>query len=656
MKKTLQLCSTAALIAVGAVAANAQTYVYETFNAAVGGVLPASWTSTPANNWKTGAPDAVAPDFSALGVSGNTPAHMKAVAIDGNVIAANGAILSTPSINLPASATGAKLIFDKFYFGARLTSDASKKETFTLLSSIDGGTTWTDLTVINPNSANSWKDTTINIGSLAGQANLKFGFKYENTNTALVGAALDNIRVYIQGASDIALTAAAPAEGDANGYKMTGGTATITGSVYNYGSAPLTSYVVKYKQGSNAVQSYTASGSIAPLTGGTFTHSVPFTVPSAGTFPIKVWVELTGDSYHNDDTANAQVVGVAFMPVKRLVFEEGTGTWCQWCPRGNVRMEELAETFPGKASQIAVHNADPMTVAAYDNFMGTNFPNGYPNVITDRTKGINTDPGNIISIYNANKDNFGFAEFTMGTPTVTGTSVSVPVTILPAATITNPKLSLVVTESNVTGTGSSWNQKNAYAGGGQGVMGGWETRTSSVSGVNFHFVARSITPSPAGEASGLPATLVAGTTYTATLTATLNAAWKSVDLQYIAMLIDGNNGKVLNSAQSALPTLSPGLPPLVSVTNVEAGINNARLYPNPTNGSAYIQLDLATATSTTVNIVDGLGRSVVTPVTSQLKSGTSTMEINTQTLSAGVYFVQVMTKNGQVSLKLQVTK
>lgn len=650
MKRRLLLASLAFVCAHGV---SAQNYIYENFNTSTGGALPASWASTPASQWKTGEPDAVTP-YNLGGVSGNTASHMKAAGINGNIgAAADGAILSTPAINLPASATGTKIAFSKCYFGFALNSDPSKKESFTLVASTNGGSTWSDVATINP--GNGWKDTIISVGTYAGQSNLKLGFKYGNTASALVGASIDNVRIYIAGANDIALLSAAPEAGAPNSYKTVGGNVTITGSVFNYGTAVLNNYTVKYQQGSGPVASYNVTNAnIASAASGNFSHGTPFTIPAVGTFPIKVWVELTGDTYHNDDSASAQAIGVSFMPVKKLVFEEGTGTWCGFCPRGSLYMEKFAELHPGKAAQIAVHNDDPMTVSAYDTYMGSYF-GGYPSMTSDRL--VNADPSDIEAVYTAMKDNFGYAEITMGTPAISGTTVTIPVTVKAATNITNPKLALVVTESNVSGTGSAWDQHNYYSDSRSqdaGTLGGgWDAQPDPVPGVKYHFVARSISPSVTGGASGLPATLVAGTIYNATLTATLNSAWKTADLQYIAMLMDGS-ATVLNSAFSPLPTLKPTLPSTSAVANIEAGIENAQLYPNPTTGVAYLQVELTDATNGTLTITDVMGRPVSPAKTTAMRSGTTVLEIQTEHLATGMYLINLATEKGNVAMKLQV--
>lgn len=50
------------------------------------------------------------------------------------------------------------------------------------------------------------------------------------------------------------------------------------------------------------------------------------------------------------------------------LIEEGTGTWCGWCPRGIVMMEYIAEKYPDFFARAAIHKSygtsrDPMQVS-----------------------------------------------------------------------------------------------------------------------------------------------------------------------------------------------------------------------------------------------------------------------------------------------------
>lgn len=70
-----------------------------------------------------------------------------------------------------------------------------------------------------------------------------------------------------------------------------------------------------------------------------------------------------------------------FVPMKRPVLEEFTGTWCGNCPRGFVGLEKMAEFYPDDFIAMAYHDGDPMVMA--DGYYNPNIP-GYPMSIMDR--------------------------------------------------------------------------------------------------------------------------------------------------------------------------------------------------------------------------------------------------------------------------------
>ena len=74
---------------------------------------------------------------------------------------------------------------------------------------------------------------------------------------------------------------------------------------------------------------------------------------------------------------------------KVVLIEEGTGTWCQWCPRGDVYGKELQANYPGQFVFVAVHQGDPMDDEDYSNSMPfIGIPNGW----LDRTSISDLDP------------------------------------------------------------------------------------------------------------------------------------------------------------------------------------------------------------------------------------------------------------------------
>ena len=73
-----------------------------------------------------------------------------------------------------------------------------------------------------------------------------------------------------------------------------------------------------------------------------------------------------------DNTASNSIIALEKGAERTSVVEELTGTWCGWCPRGHVGLENLKKTFGDKVITLAGHytfgeNAvDPMNCYEYN--------------------------------------------------------------------------------------------------------------------------------------------------------------------------------------------------------------------------------------------------------------------------------------------------
>lgn len=647
MKKILLLASSIGL----AMSMNAQT-LNENFDAVTAPALPTSWITLPTVSgqpaaWRTGTNVNLGSSYFPIPSTGTG----KAVAVNDDKDSADysAASLETSTFSL-AGIVKPYLNFKAFYLKGQLNQAGTLFEEFKVQISTNGGTSYTDLAMIEGNTINGWEDRFISLLPYLNSTNVKIKFLYNDKGAWAYGVALDDIRVFDAPANDIKLTSVAPASGTSAAYGASGTTKNISGVVFNNGSNAITSYTVKYQQGTSAIQSYNVTGAnIAPFTSANFIHNIPFTIPGANTYNFKVWAELTGDANHANDTLNsATVIGTYYTPLKKPLFEEGTGTWCGWCPRGMVYLDSFANSANGsKASLVAVHNSDPMTITAYDNAMGQ-YISGFPNLVTDRT-GTQADPSQIFTKFTSASQNFGGGDIT-ATPSVSGNTATVNFTFKPAADMpAQMKVALIVTEDGVKGTGSGWNQSNYYAGGGSGVMGGWESKSSSVSGVVFDHVARYIN-NPTGDASILPATMTGNQTYNGTLNATLNASWTGT-LHYVVVVFNAD-GTVANT-QNGLLRSAGG----TNIKNIASDVNSLELYPNPVNtNNVTVKLDISKSQNSTINITDVLGKVVYSMKSEKLNVGTNYINIPVNTLSNGTYFVNLISEGGNTTTKITVAK
>jgi len=342
-----------------------------------------------------------------------------------------------------------------------------------------------------------------------------------------------------------------------------------------------------------------------------------------------------GDATDND--ACAIVSPIIPAPGKVVVGEEATGTWCPWCTRGTVFMDRYEQDFGDYWAGIAVHNADPMVVTDYDAAIGP-LIGGYPSSLVDR--GADVDPSAMSTDFYARLQTAPVATIN-NSSTWNSATRELSVTVeadFSAAANNNYRLACVLTEDGVTGTTSDYDQANAYAGGTNGVMGGYELLPNPVpaSQMVYDHVARDIAPDFAGDPASFPATVNAGEQHSVTFTFTIPQEWNISQMHIIGLLIDPN-GQIDNAGKSVIDEVSS----LDEITNDQT----FRMYPNPSSTVTVIEADLSQDADISLTLTDMAGKIVDAREYGMVTPGTK-LPIATSALESGVYIVQ-LTVNGK---------
>ena len=433
---------------------------------------------------------------------------------------------------------------------------------------------------------------------------------------------------------------------------------TPTVKIVNGGSTAITSMKVDLTyNGSTITQTVTG---INLATAGIYTVSMPSTVLVAGSLPVTALVyEVNGgagDNTPTNDMLSEQINPVVPAPGKMVVGEEATGTWCQWCPRGAVFMDLYETKYQDFWAGIAVHNGDPMTVADYDTGIGS-LIGGYPSALVDRMGDV--DPSGMSSDFFTRLQTAPKATLLNGAtwdPNTRVLNVSVRYTFSSGAN-GNYKSACVLTEDDVTGTGAGWSQSNAYAGGNNGTMGGYESLPNPVpaSQMVYNHVARAIAPSFAGMSGIFPASINAGDVHIVNYTFTLPAGWDENQIHIVGMLID-SNGKIDNAGSAYIVTAvnngyETGIN--VGIAEVLSETKTLTLAPNPAYGSASVLLQLKAESDVSVYVSDLNGKAMLRGEYSNL-SGAQSIGLNLNGLAAGIYNVQVWINGTMYSEKLVV--
>lgn len=657
-----KLLFAASLVALSAVAYAQGTILWsEDFETTTGTALPAGWsqsTSATDGGWVTGT------------TSFHSSQYFPIPARAGRVLGTNddkcncnkaNENLYMPTMDFSALAPGSPLVllFDIVY-GKR--TDSGKAESLKMIVSTDGGTTWTEMFTFD--GAGGWRSFySVDISAYAGMANVKFGFRYDDGTGWLYGAMLDNMRVAVPDniirASLTNVVAgkyidAVPAISTVYDKILPGHEVAVRGTFNNTGFPVITSFDVDVTQ-NGTTQTYNYTGLNLALG-----RSVQFYVPypavlGANAYDFSVVIKNVNgvgdnDPLDNSGTATFNITGVEPKPGRKVVVEEGTGTWCTWCPRGAVMMEYIAEQYPDLAVPIAVHNAqtswpDPMQNATYNSGMLTMI-GGFPGGRVEREADI--DP----LLGNPNFEQSLIEHLTQPAKALVSQNVNwdaatrkVDVTTslqFVEAMSGDLRIAVVYIEEGVKGTTQYWGQINAYSGGGQGPMGGFENLPSPVPAaqMTYNHVAREIVGGFTGAAGSVPATNAAGSVMSYKSSYTVPAAYNIDNMHAVSMLIDAASGRIINAESTPIPFVSTSAPTL-TVENIRVSI-----APNPVADEAMLTVNVEKTADVQIRVVDALGR-VVSERNYANISGKQFLPFRADNLSNGMYTL-VATSNGQV--------
>ena len=349
--------------------------------------------------------------------------------------------------------------------------------------------------------------------------------------------------------------------------KVAAGDVEIKGIIRSERDTPITSFDVVYSV--DGVDSDVATFDGLDLT---FNETYEFAHPQlanlvVGIHQLELKVENINGQGDDDDPNNnslsAEVLVVNEIFEKNVVYEEGTGTWCGWCPRGLVGLNTMGHNYTdGTWIGIGVHNGDPMKVTEYDQGIGT-FISGYPSGVLNRETVYDPGLSSLEPAYLAAKTEvpLGKIEITAKTWNESTRELTVIATSNFAMDLmgTSYNLSMVIVESGVTGTGSSWNQSNYYSGGGSGDLIDWDgTNWADLSNpvpaadMVYNHVGRVLVGGWDGVSGIIPADVVYGTSYDYEFAYTLDDGFNPEEVDLVVMLIDNPTGVIVNAYEIAL--------------------------------------------------------------------------------------------------------
>ena len=574
----------------------------------------------------------------------------------------------TPAITLPTTTNGISLFFDALGWEAPYP---------------DGVEVYVSTTGANPNDFTSpplynstpttpgpnpvggeldvWTTRSVSLNNFNGQT-IYIGFRNNSTDMNILG--IDNIIVNEMQDNNAELTSL-----NITSYSVAPAIIDIEGVITNVGGNTINAMDITWTDGANSYTDNLSGLNIAANATYNFTHADQLNLASPGAANLTVTIDNVNMNIDPDMSNNTLTVianAVTFIPTKRVVFEEATGTWCGWCPRGAVGLETLEQNYPGTAIGIAVHNGDAMTVTAYDAGMNVG---GYPSGHVDRAI-LDVNPGDFMQYYSDRINEISPVDIS-ATAVFDATTRMIDINLsgeFVANLSGDYRFNSVILEDAV----GPYSQANYYSGGGAGPLVSpisgfdWAAASDPVS-VTFDHVAREILGGFDGTAGSLPAAITAGGIHTHNYTHTLPANQNENNVHVVGMIIDNTTGEILNGIKVELSGFTSASWDCIQDVCVDPGtgngqytslndcetnciateiseeVSNLSVYPNPVKDKLVIKGEY-----TSVTIYDVYGKSVLTA------DYQNTIDVTD--LSNGVYFINITKGDKTFIQKITIAK
>lgn len=231
-------------------------------------------------------------------------------------------------------------------------------------------------------------------------------------------------------------------------------------------------------------------------------------------------------------------------PVRRMLVEEGTGTWCGNCVTGIVAMQHMYETYPDRFVGIGVHCNDALELGDYSDDIYRRCREELPGAIINRGRDVVVPTKESLEAQMQAMPATTDVELVPSLD-IAGQQVTLRTDITFVANKSQAyyRVAMVLVEDSVPAT-----QTNYYAGGERGPMDGFENLPEHAR-IPLMDVARAIYPNKEGDGNTVPTTVTGGKTYTYTVQRTLPSSVRDAShLRAVAMLIDESEDVVVQCA------------------------------------------------------------------------------------------------------------
>lgn len=550
--------------------------------------------------------------------------------------------LYSPIINL-SSYSKMFISFDVWYYQYYIG-------TATLAASIDGGHTWATLDTNGGSSGFNWRTAIYDISSLGGQANVMLAFTYSDGGYTLLGECINYVSIYVPDSLDLSITRQNLTFlcGRGNPY-------TVSGTLRNFGSSTIHSMRLNYSVNGGPVIRYPLTGLHIPeLTNYSFIHPIPWVPSMTGNNIMKIWADsINGDNAdqnHANDTLTTTFLVIDSIQVKEPLLEEFSQASCGPCLYYTPRFDSIDDSVKSFCNTIRYHVNWPARDFINDATEDAIYPRvnlyliaGIPDVYTDGT-GSSSPTYNGLQQEKAIGSQFKITIHATYDPLTGIYNVSTGIKSF-AQLPSGLKAYVVLTVDTI----KYQNDQSL-----EDPQSGFEPPIGSTPGgdpdniypytLNFPEVVETIMPDGYGTTLS---SFTPGQTQTLNYSwtkdhawADSNKAWKYDSVgTHITVFVQDTVSKYIYQSAIAIPTVATG------IAEISNG-NSFILFPNPATVQTTLAFNLSEEQEVRIEVLNVMGEKVYSNQLGKCSPGNYSENIETKAMSAGVYFVRLITDKG----------
>ncbi len=340
---------------------------------------------------------------------------------------------------------------------------------------------------------------------------------------------------------------------------------------------------------------------------------------------------------------------VATAGKKYVLVEEGTGAWCQYCPDGAVILEDVLKRIP-RSIVVSVHWKDAMETADGTAMVAQYF-GSFPSGAVDRVSvngavGLHPTEWGMRTAARSNTSSKADVQMDHSYNPATRT-ISVTVTAKTLVALSGKyNLNVYVTEDNCTGTGTGWDQVNAYDNqNGHPYKGAG----NPIVGFKHMHVLRAMLGGTWGTSGVVADDPAANQSFSKTYTYTIPAGYNENNMKLVAMMqkfgATPDDREILNSIQAKLVTPT-GINEMQFVSDIH-------VYPVPATDALYIDASMSKEGTVRIAVVDLKGATIFEKY---VKAGTGRFseQIPVNGWASGPYMLLLSDESGRTSRMITV--